>query len=202
MTPILRTSERRDFLRCQQRWWWAWREGLRVKGSEADALWFGSGIHEALAAWYCGPGTKRGPHPAETWQKWADEDIRAIRTVEKFDEELEARWVDAKQLGTVMMEEYVKLYGRDEHKLVLSPEMTFSLDVPWPKDQNLYPDWVPDDDGTSNLLVRYVGTFDSVWRHADTGHIWLDEHKTAGQIATGHLTLDPQAGSYWAVAGR
>jgi hypothetical protein len=200
VTPILRTSERKDFLRCQQRWWWAWREGLRERGSEADALWFGSGIHDALAQWYCGPGTKRGPHPAETWAEWADEDLRAIRTVEKLDEELEARWVDAKELGIVMMNEYVKLYGEDEHKLVLSPEMTFSLDVPWPSDQNLYPD--PDGMADQELLARYVGTFDSVWRHADTGHIWLDEHKTAGQIATGHLTLDPQAGSYWAVAAR
>jgi hypothetical protein len=196
VVPILRTSERRDLGRCPQRWWWAWREGLRERGAEADALWFGSGIHEALAAWYCGPGTKRGPHPAETWQKWADEDMRSIRTVEKWDEEREAVWVDAKKLGTVMMEGYVKLYGEDEHKLVLSPEMTFSLDVPWPKDQMLY------EETPEGLLLRYVGTFDSVWRHADTGHIWLDEHKTAGQIATGHLTLDPQAGSYWAVAGR
>lgn len=209
--PILRTSERRDFLRCQQRWWWAWREGLRPRGYDADALWFGTGIHLALAEWYCGPGTKRGRHPAETWQEWADEDIRAIRTVEGFGEEQEARWVDAKELGTVMMTEYVKRYGTDEHKLILKPEMTFRLDVPWPSDQQLYPDQ-PDPllgyemgrhpNHPGGLLVRYVGTFDSVWRHADTGHIWLDEHKTAGQISTGHLTLDPQAGSYWAVAGR
>ena len=120
MTVMLRTSERRDFLRCQQRWWWAWREGLREKGTEADALWFGTGIHYALAQWYCGPGAKRGPHPAETWVKWADEDLRSIRTVEGDGEELEATWIDAKELGRVMMEEYVKRYGRDEHKLVLS----------------------------------------------------------------------------------
>lgn len=196
MVTMIRTSERRDFLRCQQRWWWGWREGLREKGSEADALWFGTGIHLALAEWYCGPGTKRGRHPAETWVEWADDSLRSIRTVEGDGEELEARWIDAKELGQVMMEEYIKRYGRDEHKLILSPEMTFSLDVPWPSDQKLY-DATPE-----SLLAVYKGTFDSVWRHADTGHIWLDEHKTAGQISTGHLSLDPQAGSYWAVAGR
>jgi hypothetical protein len=57
---------------------------------------------------------------------------------------------------------------------------------------------VPND----GVLFDYCGTFDGTWRHADTGQIWLDEHKTAAQISLGHLPLDPQAGSYWAVAGR
>lgn len=199
----LRTSERRDFLRCPQKWFWAWRMGLRAMNDDPDALWFGTGIHQALAAWYCGPGEKRGPEPAETWSEYARESFRVIKTLQDIDEEAEAKWVDAQQLGVVMMEEYVKLYGRDEHKLIISPEKTFKLPVPWPSDQKLYPDAQADIDlPNGGMLFNYVGTFDGVWRDADTGLILLDEHKTAAQIATGHLPLDPQAGSYWAVAGR
>ncbi len=199
----LRTSERRDFLRCPQKWYWAWRCGLRAMNDDPDALWFGTGIHLALAEWYCGPGTKRGRHPAETWDEYAVESFRVIKTFQEMDEEVEARWVDAQALGQVMMDEYVKLYGNDEQKLIISPEKTFKLPVPWPADQNLYaPDDGQKDNYASELLFNYVGTFDGVWRDADTGLILLDEHKTAAQIATGHLPLDPQAGSYWAVAGR
>lgn len=206
----LRTSERRDFLRCQQKWFWAWRCGLRAMNDDPDALWFGTGIHLALAEWYCGPGTQRGRHPAETWEEYAEDSFRVIRTLQDISEEAEAVWVNATELGKVMMDEYVKLYGRDEQKLIIKPEKTFKLPVPWPADQQLYPDADrPGEDGVNPLglpnggmLFNYVGTFDGVWRDADTGLILLDEHKTAAQIATGHLPLDPQAGSYWAVAGR
>ena len=194
-TPIIRTSERRDFKRCQQRWWWAWREGLRDKGSPAPPLWFGTGIHLALALWYCGPGKKRGPHPAETWEKYCESELVFIKTRDLDDERL-AKYVDAQQLGRVMMEEYVKTYGRDEHKLIIAPEQTFSLDVPWSNRQKLY-DYVE-----GQIMVRYAGTYDDVWRHADTGWILLDEHKTAATISTDHLSLDDQGGAYWAIAAR
>lgn len=207
--PIMRTSERRDFLRCQQRWWWAWREGLRERGaaSEADALWFGTGVHLALASWYCGPGAKRGPHPAETWQAYARDAMRTIKlelaleSPGSFGEETEAIWVSAEELGLAMMNGYVELYGRDEHKLIISPEQTFDLPVPWPTDQSVF-EVKPNPDGSMPWLIRYVGTFDDVWRHADTGWLMLDEHKTAKSISLDHLPLDPQAGSYWAVATR
>jgi hypothetical protein len=55
---------------------------------------------------------------------------------------------------------------------------------------------------TGETMFWYCGTYDSTWRHADTGQIWLDEHKTAKAITTSHLALDPQAGSYWAMAAR
>lgn len=195
-TPMLRTSERRAFKRCQQRWWWAYREGLRRKGSPSTPLWFGTGVHLALSEWYCGPGTKRGPHPAETWVAYAKEELAYIKTVTNSEEEVE-EWVSAEELGRVLMEEYVKEYGRDEHKLIIQAEQTFSLPVPWPDAtrQKIHPDATP-----GELLTVYKGTYDSAWRDADTGRIMLDEHKTAKAISTSHLPLDDQGGSYWAVA--
>lgn len=193
-TPILRTSERRAFKTCPQKWWWSYREGLRPKGSPQTPLWFGTGIHLALACWYCGPGKKRGPHPAETWTAYAKEELAYIKTVTKFEEEVE-EYVQAEELGRILMEEYVKRYGRDEQKLIISPEQTFSLDVPWPEvaRRQIYP-------GGDGILVAYKGTFDNVWRDADTGWLILDEHKTARSISTSHLPMDDQGGGYWAVA--
>lgn len=202
--PIMRTSERRDLLRCPWRWWLSWREGLRSRRYTPDALWFGTGVHIALAAWYAGPGTRRGPEPAETWKAWASTELRVLK-VERptlVDDELETEYVDATGLGTTILEEYLKLYGRDEQKLIIAPEKTFKLRVPWPSDQTLYPDLSGEELPNGGILFDYCGTFDGVWRDADDGRIWLDEHKTAAQISLDHLPLDPQAGAYWAVAGR
>lgn len=193
--PIMRTSERRDILRCPQRWWWAWREGLREKGTPAPPLWFGIGIHIALAAWYCGPGAKRGPHPAQTWEDYCGSELTFIKT-QDLTEEQEAFYVDARVLGRVMMEGYVKEYGEDGHKLYISPEQTFKLAIPWSDRQQLF-DFV---DG--QIMMYYAGTFDGVWRHLDTGALMLDEHKTAKTITLGHLPIDTQGGTYWAVADK
>src|SRR5690349_22689846 len=85
MAPIIiRNSERNTLKRCPQRWWWAWRQGLRPIGEISDALWFGTGVHLALAEWYCGPGLKRGRHPAETFDEWSAGELRYIKTSNKF----------------------------------------------------------------------------------------------------------------------
>lgn len=196
MVPILRTSERSTFAECPQKWWWAWRQGLKPRGLPKTPLWFGTNVHLALAEWYCGPGKRRGPHPAETWARISSEIVDTVKQRDPTDEEL-ASYVDAYELGLAMLDGYVKQYGKDEHMLIIHPEQTFSLDVPWPQGdrQQVY-------DVDAGLLVRYVGTYDLVWRHADTGQIGMEEHKTAAAIFTGHLPLDKQAGSYWAVATR
>lgn len=185
---ILRNSERSTFARCPQKWVWAWREGLVPKRPRFDARWFGGGVHVALAAWYCGPGKKRGPHPAETWEKFARDAIAFLRTSQPTDEQ-EAQWTDARDLGRIMLEGYVEKYGRDEHKLILKPEQTFSLLIPHPK-------------RPKETLVLFAGTTDASWRDADSGLIILDEHKTAKSISTTHLPIDNQAGSYSAVVER
>lgn len=198
--PMLRTSERRAFKRCQQRWWWGYREGLKPVSS-ADPLWFGTGVHIALAKWYCGPGTRRGPHPAETWAEYAADSIRAAKTIQADDDGLVDRWTDLKDLGAIMLNGYIDLYGDDEYILVLAPEQVFSLEIPWPDDiDSLRAILSPERLGQK--LVVYKGTFDLPFRHAGSGKILIGETKTAKAISTEHLSIDDQAGSYWAVAQR
>lgn len=195
--PILRTSERRSFKHCQSLWWWAWHEALIKKGTPRTALWFGTGVHLALALWYCGPGLKRGPHPVETWKEYCKQEIQTIKISGFDDDGEESIFVDAVQLGIAMLENYVNTYGKDEHMFVIQAEQKFDIKVPWP-------DWALKlmKKATGDVLTRYDGTYDLAYRNLINNQIWLEEHKTAAQIRVEHLTLDDQGGSYWAVAGR
>lgn len=196
--PILRTSERKDFKRCQIRWWWHYREGLKPRGSEKAPLWFGTGVHLALAEWYL-PGLKRGVHPAETWKAFAEDALDVIKVADATEETV-AEYEDALTLGTLLMDGYVRKYGNDEHMNFIQAEQTFGLDIPWPRpdeERQLVYDTV-----TGQVLVRYRGTYDGVYRDLRDNAVRLLENKTAKAITLGHLSLDDQAGSYWAVATR
>jgi len=198
MTVILRTSERRSFKRCPAQWWWAYREGLKPRGAEKTPLWFGTGVHLAFANWYL-PGTKRGVHPAQTFAEFAGDALHSIKVADATEEQV-AEYEDGATLGTTLMEEYVKLYGTDDRWHFISAEQTFSISVPWPKGDRQTAYEVDED--SPGELVEYDGTFDGVYRDLDTGRIELLETKTAKSISLGHLTIDDQAGSYWAVAGQ
>lgn len=189
--PIIRTSERRAFKRCPQMWWWAWRMGLVPLGQIAPALWLGTGVHIALAAWYCGPGLKRGPLPAETFDRWAADEIQYIKTSNKFgngkEAVIEEKLVPGRELGIAMLEGYVQEYGRDDSWSVIEPERAGQVDI-------------MDPDYPEKLLAIYGFTYDLVYRDLANGRVMLGEHKTAAQIKINHLPLDPQAGSYFLVA--
>jgi PD-(D/E)XK nuclease superfamily len=197
VSVILRTSERRSFKRCPAQWWWAYREGLKPRGAEKTPLWFGTGVHLAFANWYL-PGTKRGVHPAETFTEFAGDAIHTIKVADATEEQL-AEYEEGASLGVTLMEEYVKLYGTDPKWHFISAEQTFSISVPWPTSDRQTAYEVDQTD--PGELVSYKGTFDGVYRDLDTGRIELLETKTAKSISLGHLTIDDQAGSYWAVAG-
>jgi hypothetical protein len=186
--PMLRTSERKSFKRCPQQWWWDWREGLVPKRRRSGALWFGTGIHLALENWYI-PGQQRGVDPRETWKKFVGEQIEVIK-VEMLNGDRpdgsDIEWMDAGKLGEAILTNYLKEYGHDEMWEVISPEQTFQVKIPRP--------------GTRTAIVNYAGTFDLVARNHEDGKLYLWDHKTAKSIQVGHLPLDDQAGSYWAVA--
>jgi hypothetical protein len=185
---MVRTSERLAFRRCRQKWWWGWREGLKAP-FRTSALWFGEGIHFALANYYK-EGTKRGPDPAETFDKWVGLERRRIFTKPNPDVD-EQQIVDAKDLGVGMLEAYVEKYAADPNLDFIVTEQPFQRPIPmggsalWARAQSI-------------LEFLYCGTFDGVFR--TEGKPWLIEHKTAKQISTLHLPLDDQAGSYWMVA--
>jgi hypothetical protein len=184
--PVITTSERSTFKRCPQKWWWKYRDGYVPKGDTVDALWFGIGVHIALAEWYH-KGYRRGQHPAKTFAEWAGEEGREIRAqhaeheTEWYDE---PKWLDAVELGTDMLEGYVDKYGKDRDWQVIAIEQQFKVRV---IRQN-------------EAIAWFMSTFDGVFRSKYDGRVYLMEHKTASHIDLAYLELDDQAGAYWAVA--
>lgn len=185
--PIVRTSERKDFRRCPQRWVWGWRNGLRRPGHTANAFWFGIGVHQVLAHWYCGPGTKRGRNPLKVWRDYVGEEISYVKTLPDAASGVDGEpvWVEARALGEAMLTLYFDTYGKDPTWHVIAPEQTFQMTVP---------------NAEGGPMAIYAGTFDLVYRDLEDELIRLGEHKTAKDIVTGHLSIDDQAGGYWAVA--
>lgn len=182
----LRTSERTKFKRCPLAWWWGYREGLKPQGPPDIKLWFGEGVHLALALWYK-PGRQRGIDPRITWRKFVAEDIRFIKT--EFSREYDpVEYVEAGDFGEELLGNYLDFWGSDRNWEILAPEQNFEV-------------LIPGADGKP--IARLVGTFDGVFRDLDDGRRPLPrllEHKTAKAIYTGHLELDDQRGTYYAVA--
>jgi hypothetical protein len=187
----MRTSERYSLGRCARQWAWRHIEGLEPNRA-ANPLWFGSAVHEALAAWYL-PGFARGPHPVETFEKWVDKE----RTMLIYDEEGEKEYVDARALGIDMLTRYVETYGTDPSWNVIATEMKGKVVLPRPE-MVIFERKRP----RVARWLRYHFTWDGVYRDEEDGQVKLMEHKTAASIITSHLPLDNQAGSYHAVANQ
>lgn len=186
--PMLRTSERKDFKRCTQRWWWGWRDGLKVSGPPNDKLWFGTGWHEVMAHWYGQPGTKRGASPLKTWRDWIGEELPKIRVnLSGNDSYREEVYLDAAKLGEAMIGNYLDKYGKDEKWSIIQVEKPFEIIIA---------------NAAGVQRVLFCGTYDGVYQDLRDGTYWLLEHKTAKAISIGHLTLDDQAGGYLAIAAR
>jgi hypothetical protein len=182
---IIRTSERTTLKRCPQRWWWSYRDGLSPRGIPNQKLWFGTGIHLCLSEWY-GTGTKRRVHPLETWANYTKDSMVMMRVYFDKGQGVESEWVDAIELGVAMLTAYLEEYGDDESWDFIATERSGRAKIRVPF-------------GTSGTIL-YAYTFDGVYRDLEDGLIKLLETKTAAAITTAHLSMDDQAGSYWAMA--
>lgn len=197
----VRNSERGTLDRCPQQWWWGWREGLKPKET-SKPLWFGTGIHLALAEYYQ-PGKKRSKDMIDLWREFTKEEAEYMRVhVGSIDEDM---YVEARDLGEQMLLGYMREYDGDKHWDVIATEQTFEVRIPWADtvegtDDRMtmqYREWLHATYGDYFLLN---GTFDGVYRDKEDKRIKLMEHKTAASISVGHLPMDNQAGTYWMVA--
>lgn len=184
---LVRTSERSAFKRCRWAWDKSFNEGLRQK-RDAPVLRFGTLVHEALAAYYV-KGTKRGPHPAETFQAVYDREVAEIGEFGLYWDdysgswEPDEKWTDARELGTELLEMYVEKYGSDSDWEILCTEQAFQQPVRNPR--------------TNRIMFYYVGIVDLIVRQISTGRIYIVDHKTTRAINVQALGLNEQAGSYW-----
>lgn len=164
----VRNSEAKSFRRCRQKWQWGYvdrRRSDRTRG----ALTFGKGVHWALEVYYP-PGTVRGPHPAGTFEKWFKENNELFSV---WDDEGQKH--DPLELGIVMLEEYVKEYGVEDHIRIIAPEMPFQ---------------VPIYDRNGNFLRTFVGRGDALYEDRSLSRkkkrrLGFLEHKTGKTIEEG-----------------
>jgi hypothetical protein len=184
VVPVMTTSERRSLKRCPQRWSWAFVDGLKPR-QENVKLWFGGGIHIALAHRY-GPGQLRRRDFIDKWEAFCDEDEMS-RTIKTYDEASEARWYEARDLGIGMLLGYQDNYGRDRDWDVVYVEEPIKVRIPHPDDPK-------------RTVGVFLTTIDGVvWDRVEK-RFKLIEHKTANAIQTQHLDKDEQAGAMWALA--
>lgn len=205
----LRTSERSTLNRCRQRWDWGYNGKLRPR-REAPALRFGTLIHKALEIWYDPDRAHRRTLLAELRLKPG----RALRLSVIFDALYEAElaatqkewmkwrdeedeWHEYHQLGMVMLSGYLEHWGNaaqynDGEFVVLAVEQRFQTMIPVPS-------------GKAALISPspkfYVGTVDRVLYHLPSRRLLFGDYKTTKNDPTKnkHLSLDEQAGAYWAL---
>jgi hypothetical protein len=181
--PLLRTSERGQWKRCPQKWWWGSVEELVPKRMTRPALVFGTIFHEAMARYYK-PGLKRGPHPAKTFEKLYMEHIAEHGKVKIRDMDDEDERRDLGELGIAVCRAYIDHYGEDEDIDIIQPEFPFKVLLR---------------DSAGNKFY-YVGRMDALFRWRLTGEKGLLEHKTGSEDLKSHVQLDEQTGSYWTFA--
>jgi hypothetical protein len=180
----LRNSERQTFTTCPQKWEWAYVDRLKPR-TQKPALRFGTLIHSALEAFYL-PGLKRGPRPAETFERLFEADLKASYKMGIRDED--GTWHEMGDLGIAMLTAYFETYGKDSQWFVIGTEAPFRVPVTDPK---------------TGLMFTFVGVVDGLWRDRASGKrkdLWVADHKTCKDDPTKKnkaLILDEQSGSYW-----
>lgn len=184
--PLVRTSERGDFLSCQFYWWHHWQNGLSTSRVPTWS-WFGSAWHKAMEVRY--PiGNRRGSL-ADVLDAFREAVGQEERRVWEQGEELDQEEVhDGTTLGLAMLKAYVKHWGLDRRWHVIHSEQPFQIDVRDPR--------------TGRLVAVYCGTWDLfVWDAVDKVYRLVD-HKTRAQFKKdwSFYELNNQGGSYLWVA--
>jgi hypothetical protein len=134
-------------------------------------------------------GRKRGPHPRKIFEKVFKEDAakqeKWMRQGKLFNPDTE-EWMDMRELGCTLLDEYVEHYGSDENWEVLATEHAFHAPV--------Y-------DSRDKLLFVYVGVVDLIVKDHYNNFVGLVDHKTTRDDPTKKgdaLVLDEQTSAYWA----
>lgn len=180
-TPLLRNSERSDFKTCPHKWWWGWERGLVPKAPLQNAAWFGSCWHLLWAEVYTPPGKDgfvRGiikrSEIHDLWDLIMKDAYIKVAAFPYFDEDAERDFVDAQQLGHIMIDGQLDKWNLDPAWEVIRPEQRFRFNVPFNERQKeasskgFWADYgYPRGPQGGDHIVTVLGTFDlTVFDHS------------------------------------
>ena len=190
---VIRTSDRISFKNCRRRWGWgsALKGNLRPRQT-ADPLWLGTGFHFAMEDFH---GYNFFDHPTKAFRAYCEATKR-----QSHKKPLPPMYTDLCELGNGMLNYYADLWIPERSPLrtlwvdgTPQVEVRAFIEVPFtPK--TLYPD-------SPYSKVLYSVTIDRVIEDEEDGGLWLLDYKTAKQMQTQHLGIDPQIGAYYWAAG-
>jgi hypothetical protein len=228
----IHTSDRGTFKRCRRRWNWSspmrnnYVPRIDMQGVSMP-LWFGTGVHYALAQYYS-PALKRDP--VETFNWWWQLQMHGGRIGEELLDLSYDRhpklvdeatlFYDVKglydlhpdpnseifdehyELGLGMLKFYREYAERNDNFAVIVEEHTFSVPV-IDRNGNIFFARDPRDGVLKEVHIR--GTQDAIIQDLETGQFGILEHKTAIRIDEDYhrkLEKDEQCTTYMYAAER
>lgn len=209
-------TERGQFRSCRRRWWLGTIHNLVPKTSDDEALRFGSGIHEALEAFFGTRGAlaKREAAARKAWRRWVAHEKERAPDNESFE-----RVIELDTLGASMLEQYF-IYDKVapvQLGKVLAVEGEFLVPALKPKQPAGYPpEAMPVWHTSGRLLVPIVDpdTKEPIRRNGELVYltmrldmlterktpkagIWIDDHKTSGSSPSDRgIDFDDQITGY------
>jgi hypothetical protein len=228
----IHNSDRASFRRCRRYWDWSSpsRHNLTVRADVHGInpnLWFGTGVHYALQAYYT-PGLRRDPVEAfKTWfhiqwyggtvtEDWLDlvydlkpqmkpDGLFFVRGLEDILPDPDHDFYESlNDLGIGMLEAYKRYANQMDGFEVLVAEHDFSVPI-WDYENNCIlkrMDTRVDSPNAGKVLeVHARGRMDAIWQKP-SGKMGIMDHKTAEKIGEEYfekLETDEQCTSYlWA----
>lgn len=208
--PIIRNSERGDFLTCPSKWNWAWNEGLVPSTPLQNAAWFGSCWHVVWAEVYTPPPGKDGftraeVDPHDVWDRILNDAYVTVSGAPYFQEDDEKEFYNAQALGHVMIDGQIKQWNLDPAFEVISPEHRFTVNIPFNLRQRGPTLHRLAADGTVPVkyIARLVGTFDMAGFDHSSGKrkpTLIDWKTTNRKENLKQMNKDNQGGTYLSVA--
>lgn len=191
----IHTTDRLNYKRCRQRWEFSSNLQRNLEPTDPqEALFFGTAMHEALAAYY-DPATPRETSMAlKVWNAYWEQNAE-LQLVwgERYDELVE--------LGLAMLRHYCNYYApANDNFTVLFVEREYNFDIGTYCKSHGFTPMDGCEFGCTSEDVQYSFRIDGIVR--DTyKRWWLLEHKTARTINRNRkwLAMDEQVGSYIAV---
>ena len=179
MLTKIHTSDRASFKRCRQRWDFSSniRGNLEPKTPVAP-LWFGTGVHESLAAYY---DPTVGTHPRDPVYGLFVYEQYVQGWLTSLGDPSEDQLLWAKEnldLGLAILGNYFKWAAKHDDFEVIWVEKEYEVPIP----------------GLPG--ISYSFRCDGLVKTEH--HTWLLEHKTTAQFANSqeYLIMDDQCGSY------